>query len=301
MTKIPILTVAALAIAAPGAASAHDDGLPLGDGRVSDAPAAGYVFQCPFKIDFPDQASPNNWIKDGRWYPSLKPSVQGSNAWPDARIEIKREGDRRLIVANNLPLHATGNFPIQPSDPAYQFDTNTNKVEVQTVLYDLPASPTLAAQPTCVNMGPVAFAVTGAGIYNAIDLFKRDAPAHEVQDACGGHPDPLSRYHYHNFTACMPDADGEAGRHSALIGYVLDGFGIYGPVGETGEAVTNADLDACHGHSHEIEWNGERVSMYHYHFTAEFPYTVGCFAGTPVGISGDGSEGLAPAGGATPQ
>lgn len=55
MTKIAILTVAALAIAAPSAASAHDDGLPLGDGRVSDAPAAGYVFQCPFKIDFPDR------------------------------------------------------------------------------------------------------------------------------------------------------------------------------------------------------------------------------------------------------
>ena len=29
-------------------------------------------------------------------------------------------------------------------------------------------------------------------------------------------------------------------------------------------------------------WHGNKVSMYHYVLTEEYPYTVGCFKGTPV-------------------
>ena len=31
---------------------------------------------------------------------------------------------------------------------------------------------------------------------------------------------------------------------------------------------------------HEIGWDGAKKTMYHYHLTKEFPYTVGCFKGT---------------------
>jgi hypothetical protein len=61
-----------------------------------------------------------------------------------------------------------------------------------------------------------------------------------------------------------------------------DGFGIYGRYGENGELLTNDDLDVCHGHAHEIEWDGEVVELYHYHATWEYPYTLGCFYGTPI-------------------
>ena len=64
-------------------------------------------------------------------------------------------------------------------------------------------------------------------------------------------------------------------------------FGIYGRFGEDGETLSN-DLDECHGHTHEIEgdgkqieWDGKQVEMYHYHATYEYPYTIGCFRGTP--------------------
>ena len=39
------------------------------------------------------------------------------------------------------------------------------------------------------------------------------------------------------------------------------------------------DLDECHGHTHEILWDGKRVVMYHYHATWDFPYTIGCLRG----------------------
>jgi hypothetical protein len=118
--------------------------------------------------------------------------------------------------------------------------------------------------------------LTGAAVYNGLDGAGRDAVAHEVMDACGGHPDRSGRYHYHGLPSCIDDAgDG----HSALFGYALDGFGIYGRRGDDGAILSNADLDACHGHSHAIEWDGRTVELYHYHATWEYPYTAGCLRG----------------------
>ncbi|MFN8462757.1 MAG: YHYH protein [Anaerolineales bacterium] len=115
-------------------------------------------------------------------------------------------------------------------------------------------------------------------IFNAFDAAGRDAGAHEVQDSCDGHPQQSGFYHYHNLSDCFQDT---ATGHSALMGYAFDGFGIFGYYGEDGSELTNADLDECHGHTHVIEWDGQ-VEMYHYHATHEFPYTVGCFKGTPT-------------------
>ena len=91
-------------------------------------------------------------------------------------------------------------------------------------------------------------------------------------------------------------AAGDAGRHSDLVGYALDGYGLYGPFGENGARLTNADLDACHGHTHTIPWDGAPVSLYHYHVTREYPYTVGCYHGTPAARPGPALRRLAPPG-----
>ena len=32
-----------------------------------------------------------------------------------------------------------------------------------------------------------------------------------------------------------------------------------------------------------MKLDGEKVRIYHYEATREYPYTVGCFRGTPVG------------------
>ncbi len=128
-------------------------------------------------------------------------------------------------------------------------------------------------------MGAIGVLTTGVVFFNALDALGRDGVAHEIQDACQGHPEVSGMYHYHSLTECLPDSDEG---HSALMGYVFDGFGFYGVRGEEGEVLTNADLDECHGHIHEIEWEGDAVAMYHYHATYEYPYTIGCYRGTPV-------------------
>jgi hypothetical protein len=124
----------------------------------------------------------------------------------------------------------------------------------------------------------VGILLTGVVLFNALDAMGRDAVAHEIQDACQGHPQLTGTYHYHSVTTCLEDVRLEGG-HSALVGYALDGFGIYGRYGEGGRPLASADLDDCHGHTHRIEWDGALAEMYHYHGTSDFPYTVGCLRG----------------------
>ncbi len=67
-----------------------------------------------------------------------------------------------------------------------------------------------------------------------------------------------------------------------IVGYALDGFGIYSNF-EEGVNVTNEDLDLCQGHKHMIlQEDGALVDVYHYHITDIYPYTTGCFVAITV-------------------
>ena len=115
--------------------------------------------------------------------------------------------------------------------------------------------------------------------------------AHEIQDGCSGHPQAAGVYHYHSLPTCLNTGKSKR-KHSKLVGWILDGFPIFGYRGKDGELMTNDDLDVCHGHTHKVKLEGKKRRTYHYHATLEYPYTIGCYAGTPVA--------LGPPGGAPP-
>jgi hypothetical protein len=263
-------------------ALAHGARLPLGDGKISAAPQRGYVMAC--QSLFPGGGGAHrvgSWIKDGYWTPAEKPQVEGSVTWPNAQISIGVEGNERVVRANNLPTHATGQFPVRPGSNAFNYDRNPNNIGAQNILLRMPRTPQIAAQPTCVPMGMIGFAVSGVAIFNAFDLGGRDAPAYEIQDRCNGHPELTSQYHYHDWSACL----GEGRNKDEPVGWILDGFPILGPQDNAGRTYTNEDLDACHGMTGPILINGVRVVTYHYRFTHAFPYTIGCFKGAPIQIA----------------
>lgn len=268
--------------------------LELGDGKYSTSPQVGYVYTCQTSFNFNGggaQGAEGNWMNgDGTWDATKKAVVDGSVTWPSS-FAISLQGDQRVFTGNDLPDHPTGNFPISASDDAYTYDRNPNSISGQSITLSLPANPTAAIQPNCVG-GEVGIMLSGVVIFSAFDAEGRDAPAHEVQDECDGHPQVSGFYHYHNLSDCIEDTSTSG--HSSLVGYAFDGYGIYGYYGEDGKEVTNEDLDACHGHTHMIEWNGQMVEMYHYHATHEFPYVVGCFHGTPAVralSAGEGGQG----------
>jgi hypothetical protein len=257
--------------------------IPLGDGYRSSTPKVGYVDSCI--TSFPSVGgaqSEGPWIdtKTRTWDSQTKIAVAGSGSWSDAHYSVTVSGATRTIRTNDLPIdHPTGTFPIATSDPAYAYDHNPNRIGAQSIDWSLPAHPSAAAKPSCTSGGPVGVLNDGVVLYNALDGEGRDAGAHEVLDAWQGHPDMSDTYHHHEVPTFMISA---AKGRSTLVGYALDGYGIYVERSADGQLLTNTDLDACHGRTSRVMWNGALTRIYHYDATLEFPYTVGCFHGTPI-------------------
>jgi len=103
----------------------------------------------------------------------------------------------------------------------------------------------------------------GVGIaFNGVK-FDPPAPTHAILaahtiaplDDHGGHVNPHGGYHYHAVTGSTKEIE-QPDSHSPMIGYAIDGFGIYGLLDKNGNNPT--DLDECGGHSDDLRG-------YHYH------------------------------------
>lgn len=251
--------------------------LPLGDSKVTSSPTVGGIWPCHTDPNGGGSQVNGPWIKGDTYDFTAKAIVDGTVTWQSS-LAISTQGDQRVITSNGLPNHPTGNYPVAANDDVAQYDRNPSSIQAQTYNITMPLNPTLAAEPTCAP-GEVGILLTGAIIFNALDAPGRDAVAHESQDSCGGHPQNMGMYHYHSLTNCLTDNTSGLNNHSPLMGYIWDGFGLYGHHGEGGVTLASADLDECHGHTHQIAWEGQSVNMYHYHATWDFPYTVGCMRG----------------------
>lgn len=135
--------------------------------------------------------------------------------------------------------------------------------------YLIPITPVLPNTATLFSTGPGGpgnSAPSTRGIaLNGIE-FSAPAPTDNILDAytlapfddAGGHINAHQGYHYHaamGFSTKVSQSDG----HAALIGYALDGIGIYEL--EDGNGNTATDLDELRGHS-------DTVRGYHYHVDA---------------------------------
>jgi YHYH protein len=269
-----------------GASATDLTRLPLGDGHVSTTSARrGWIYGCT-----DGNPSGGGAFRDGPWIDTAngtfnekaKVNVAGTVTWSQARVSFTRLASGQLrVTGNDLPTdRTTGTFPIASTDPAYSYDRNPNSIAPQSLSLTLP-KPSAAAHPSCLNGGPIGIALNGVEIFDGLDALNRDAVAHETQDACSGHPQMSSAYHYHDDPACLW-SKAPANRASGLFGYALDGYPIFGPRGAGGRFVTDAQLDACHGTTSTVALNGRRVRTYHYVATLEYPYTLGCFHGTPI-------------------
>lgn len=253
----------------------YADGLlPVGDGKYSGTtPAVGTIFVCNanFPANAPGAQARGPWFVNNntQWNINLKPAVSGSISW-EPKLSIAVSGSTRTITTNDLPIHKTGQFPIVSTDPASKYDRNPNSISSQSLSYALPASPTYG-DPQCVG-GEIGVMTTGVALFDGFDAGGRDAGAWEVQDSCDGHPQDHGEYHYHTLSSCISDQS-----VTTVIGWALDGFPITGPTVSTGNVLTTADLDVCHGLTSSVTIDGKQVTTYHYVMTEDFPYSASCF------------------------
>jgi hypothetical protein len=260
--------------------------VPLGDGYVSTSPKKGYVDSCI--TNFPKQGGSSTdgpWINtvNKTWDSLTKTAVGGTVSWPQASFSVTVSGGRRTITGNDLPIdHTTGTFPISPSDPAYAYDQNPNTIIPESISWSLPIDPVKAKTPHCTGGGPIGVLDDGVYLFNALDGEGRDAAAHEVLDNCQEHPQQAGLLHHHTVPSCILS---QATGRSTLVGYAADGYGIYVERNATGSLLTNTNLDSCHGRTSRVLWNGKEQRIYHYDATLEYPYTVGCYHGTPISVN----------------
>lgn len=269
----------------------NPDAIPLGDGYVSSTPKVGYVDSCITTFGGGVGASVDGpWINTAAktWNETTKVAVNGAIKWPQAYYRVTVSNSTRIVSFNDLPIdHATGSFPISSSDPAYRYDQNPNQIEAHATTWRLPLDPSAAAHSSCTPGGPIGVLEDGVYLYNALDGEGRDAAAHELLDACAGHPDMSDSYHHHDIPECILQKAPNGA--STLVGYALDGYGIYVVKSAEGTLPTNTQLDACHGTTSVVPWNGKPTRIYHYVATIEYPYTVGCFHGTPITVAHAGT------------
>lgn len=270
--------------------------LPLGDQKYTTTPKVGYIYLCNTNnLNGGGAFSAGPWIdqQNKTWDETQKVTVNGNVDWPNAVWSITDNGTLRQLKGNGLPDHTTGEYPINSQDDAYLYDRNPNSIKEQTVLLELPTIPTITSSANCMG-GEVGIMLSGVALFNGFDAGGRDAAAWEVQDDCNGHPQVSGQYHYHSGSDCIDD-HAELNEHSDLIGYALDGFGIFGKKGENGKILKTSDLDECHGHTHTINWDNKEINMYHYHITDDFPYSVSCFKAKPVQMQLiQGGQGMQP-------
>ena len=250
--------------------------LPLGDNKISSSAERGSIWLCG-RDRRPANQGTLPWVHGSTWNLKAKVAVAGSIGWPDAEFSTcspTASGCCAATTCRSATRRACSRSrprtrPRLPADPM--------SITAQDLSLDLPANPTVTAQPQCMGM-EVGVTLDGVELFNGFDAVYADAVAQEVQDRCDGHPN-MAGYHRHWIPTCFKDA---GGGQSKLMGFALDGFGIYGHRGPKGKVMTNDDLDACHGTTSVVRFNGKKRRMYHYVATWEFPYTVGCFRGTPA-------------------
>jgi len=202
---------------------------------------------------------------------------------------ITSDGTYVTIKSNGLPDHKSAYYA--PSNAlyenftgatfgGYQFSKNPNTLTAQSYTFKIPLNPMVAAVHGSTPMGPIGVAINGIPLYNQY-AGGGAALAGEIVsfDQGWGHPDPGSHYHYHVEPIKLTATKGA----DALLGFLLDGFPVYGP-SENGALVASSSLDAYHGHTGATA--EYPTGIYHYHFSAVAPYLNGSgFYGTAGTVS----------------
>jgi hypothetical protein len=191
---------------------------------------------------------------------------------------ISFDGTFVTITTRDTPGHKSVYFlPMHPKYEAFSgptfnntpFVRNPNNIIMQNITLKIPVNPTVAAVHQPTPMGVIGVAIDGVPLFNQYAAGGSPLTGEIGSfDQYWAHPQQTGMYHYHVEPKYLTTV--RATKHS-LMGFLLDGFPVYGPEEENGSAPTG--LDVYHGHTHAtVDYPS---GMYHYHFTTAAPYLNG--------------------------
>ncbi|MCB0700407.1 MAG: YHYH protein [Chitinophagales bacterium] len=192
--------------------------------------------------------------------------------------DIYMDGDYVVIQVTGLPDHKSPYYlSTQWESSMYEayngtnsmFNLNPNRISQSNMTFRIPVNPQEATSKRSTPMGPMGISLNGVPFYNQYAAGGSPLTG-EINsfDQYNGHPQQMGGYHYHVEPLWLTSNKGK----DVLLGFLLDGFPVYGPM-EEGRTLTSSDLDAYHGHTHATADYPEGI--YHYHVSADAPYLNG--------------------------
>ena len=203
--------------------------------------------------------------------PSVYSKIYGATS-------ITFDGTWVTIKCNALPDHTSAYYPV--SNPLHAnfsgttfgggtFSQNPNSISTQNITLKIPVNPVVAATHAATPMGVMGVALNGVPLFNQYAAGGSPLTG-EINsfDQWWGHPQMTGMYHYHVEPLYLTTVKATK---SSLMGFLLDGFPVYGPKEEGG--LDPSGLDVYHGHTHAtVDYPS---GIYHYHFSTAAPYLNG--------------------------
>ena len=190
-------------------------------------------------------------------------------------VEISVDGNSVVIEAKGVPNHTSpywGTGHALYEAPHTGMVINPNAISEQTLTFRIPLNPAVASSVTATSLGPVGVSVNGVALYNQYAGPSQPLTNEIISfDRLNGHPQNSGQYHYHVEPLHLTN------NGSDLIGFLLDGFPVYGQKDQDGTIPTN--LDAANGHTTATADYPDGI--YHYHIILADPYISDGFKGTP--------------------
>lgn len=197
------------------------------------------------------------WFKDGHLY-----DVDGNfithldKFYSDPKWKVYREDGTIKITNTQEACEGAAKPNVEEKYHNYCVECLPNYYKNIINTYLIPVNPVYKKKSSRISRNGIGLAFNGV-------KFDGPAPIHAIVaahtiaplDDCGGHVNPHSGYHYHAATGCIKQVN-QQDQHSALIGYAMDGFGIYTLLDKNESKPT--DLDECGGHK-------DSARDYHYH------------------------------------
>lgn len=190
-------------------------------------------------------------------------------------VQVSLTGSTATLQTTDIPDHPSPYFGVGAAMyevPQAGMQVNPNRIATQNITMRVPLAPAISASTSDTPLGPIGIAVNGVVLFNQYAAGRQPLTFEILSfDRFNGHPSPANQYHYHVEPLWLTSTS-----RSRMLGVLLDGFPVYGPVDATGQPPS--DLDVCHGH---VGVTPEFANgIYHYHVTTEVPYISGCFRGT---------------------
>jgi hypothetical protein len=188
------------------------------------------------------------------------PTVFSSNY--KSAVTLSSDGTSLTLKSNGTPDHVTPYWGT--GNALYEAQTagqtlTPGSLASQIFSMTIPINPVEATVKEATSLGPIGMALNGVAIYNDREggNVPVDAGTLTTFDRAGAHSGPGGLYHYHF------NGDFTSKNDAKLIGYLRDGFPIYGRKDTTG--VVPANLDVNGGHVGPTQ--NYPAGIYHYHCT----------------------------------